>query len=42
MFLLESTWLALTVWASEYGPLLAAVALAGVQSADRHRTSVGA
>jgi hypothetical protein len=41
-FLLETTWLALTIWANEYGALVAAVMLVGVQAADRREASVGA
>ncbi|WP_311346155.1 hypothetical protein [Blastococcus goldschmidtiae] len=43
MFLLESTWLALTIWANQHGALLAAVAASGVQARASHRrASVGA
>ena len=31
MFLVESTWLALSIWLNEHGMLLGAMALAGLQ-----------
>lgn len=43
MFLVETTWLALTIWVSEHGPLLGAVALTGLQArAILSRSSVRA
>lgn len=43
MFLMGSTWLAVNVWLSEHGALLAAVALAGVSWRPRlGQASVGA
>ena len=42
MFLLETTWLALAVWAHEHGALLASATLAGVQWRTGGRSSINA
>lgn len=42
IFLLETTWLAVSVWVSEHGHLVGAVALAGLQRRQLTRETVRA